>query len=46
MQIGDCQGLGGGVAEEKPLNGQGFLLWSDGNILELDGGGGLTTIRM
>ena len=46
MQIGGCQGLGGGGNEEKVLNGYRVLFPSDGNALELDRDCGYTTLWM
>ena len=44
MQIAHFQGLVEGGNEEKLLNWKENLLWNDGNVLELDRGGGCTTL--
>lgn len=42
-QSGGCQGLRGGGPAETVL--EGLLLWSDGNALETDRGGGCPTLN-
>lgn len=43
QQSGGCQGLRGGGPGETML--EGLLLWSDGNALETDRGGGCPTLN-
>lgn len=42
-QTDGCQGLRRGKNREKLLNRQVVLLWSDGNVFELNGSGSCTT---
>ena len=46
MQIGGCLGLGEEAMGRDCLMGLEFISWGDENVLELDGGGGGTTLRM
>lgn len=43
-QTDSCQELRGEGDGKRLLNGWGAVLWSDGNVLKLDRGGGRTTL--
>lgn len=40
----DCQGLEGGGTKEVVFNGYEVSVWEDEKVLEMDNGGGYTTI--
>lgn len=44
MKIGGCQGLGAGGNRKGYLNGYELFFWCEENILDLDRGGGYTTL--
>ena len=44
MQVGDGQGPGEGQNVEQLFNSHRVSFWGSGNILEIDRGGGYTTL--